>query len=131
MSRSFMIKMPYQEFAPEFIKASKERGVVSLIVNWQDALPFCQLLNTYGITMRREFVDEAYADIENVREYDGNMLITLFENDELICEKALDDDTAYVAEVPYFVEKAAGDVCLPVGAKIVRFEATDIFDGVF
>ena len=131
MSRSFMIKMSYQEFAPEFIKASKEHGVASLIVNWQDAPPFCQLLDTYGIAMRGEFADEAYDDIENVRTYDGNMLITLFENNELICEKALDDDTAYVAEVPYFVEKAAGDVCLPVGAKIVQFEATDIFDGVF
>ena len=131
MSRSFVIKMSYQEFAPEFIKASKEHGVASLIVNWQDALPFCQLLDTYGIAMCGEFADEAYDDIEDVRTYDGNMLITLFEDNELICEKALDDDTAYVAEVPHFVEKAAGDVCLPVGAKIVRFEATDIFDGVF
>lgn len=127
-----MIKMSYQEFAPEFIKASKEHGVVSLIVNRQDALPFCQLLSTYGIVMRGEFADEAYSDIENVREYDGNMLITLFDNGEIICEKALSDESAYVDDGVYFVEYSAKEFALPLHATVVPFKIeTQIFDNVF
>jgi hypothetical protein len=114
-----------------------ENGAAFLIVNWQDALGVCQLLNTFtingnSIAMNREFVDEAYADIEEVKQYDGDMLITLFNNGEMICEKALDNESAYVDDGVYFVEYSAKDFVLPLHATIVPFKIeAQIFDNVF
>ena len=90
----------YEDFTSEFVRSAMENGVAFLIVNWQDALGVCQLLNTFtingnSIAMRGEFTDEAYADVQCIKEYDGNTLVTLFVNGEIICEKALDDESAY------------------------------------
>ena len=127
----------YEDFISEFVKSAMENESVFLIVNWQDALGVCQLLNTFtingnSIAMKREFVDEAYADIEKVKQYDGNMLITLFDNGEMICEKALNDESAYVDDALYFVEYSAEEFTLPLHAKVVPFKiGVQIFDNVF
>lgn len=127
----------YEDFTSEFVRSAMENGVAFLIVNWQDALGVCQLLNAFtingnSIAMRGEFTDEAYADIQCVKEYDGNTLITLFDNGEMICEKALNDETAYVDDAMYFVEYSAKEVVLPLHAKVVPFKIeTQIFENVF
>ena len=127
----------YEDFTSEFVRSAMENGAAFLIVNWQDALGVCQLLNTFvvnnkSIAMRGEFTDEAYADIECVKEYDGNMLITLFDSGEMICEKALSDESAYVDDVMYFVEYSAKEVTLPLHAKVAPFKIeTQIFENVF
>lgn len=127
----------YEDFTSEFVRSAMENESVFLIVNWQDALGVCQLLNTFtingnSVAMKHEFVDEAYADIEEVKQYDGNMLITLFDNGEMICEKALDNPEAYVDGGLYFVEFSAGEVNLPLHAKVIPFKIDgSIFDGVF
>lgn len=127
----------YEDFTSEFVRSAMENGVAFLIVNWQDALGVCQLLNAFtingnSIAMRGEFTDEAYADIQCVKEYDGNTLITLFDSGEMICEKALNDETAYVDDAMYFVEYSAKEVVLPLHAKVVPFKIeTQIFDNVF
>ena len=127
----------YEDFTSEFVRSAMENGVAFLIVNWQDALGVCQLLNTFvvngnSIAMRGEFADEAYADIQRVKEYDGNMLITLFDNGELICEKALNDESAYVDDAMYFVEYSAKEVTLPLHAKVAPFKIeAQIFENVF
>lgn len=127
----------YEDFISEFVKSAMENESVFLIVNWQDALGVCQLLNTFtingnSVAMKREFVDEAYADIEEVKQYDGNMLITLFDNGEMICEKALDDESAYVDDGVYFIEYSAKEVALPLHAKAVPFKiGVQIFNNVF
>ena len=114
-----------------------ENGVAFLIVNWQDALGVCQLLNTFtingkSIAMRGEFTDEAYADVQCVKEYDGNTLITLFANGEIVCEKALDDESAYVDDGVYFVEYSAKNFTLPLHATVIPFKIeTQIFENVF
>ena len=78
------------------------------------------------------FIDEAYADIEEVKRYDGNMLITLFDNGEMICEKALDKESAYVDDALYFVEYSAKEFTLPLHAKVVPFKIeSQIFNNVF
>jgi hypothetical protein len=82
--------------------------------------------------MKRDFVDEGYADIEEVKQYDGNMLTTLFDNGEMICEKALDKESAYVDDALYFVEYSAKEFTLPLHAKVVPFKIeSQIFDNVF
>ena len=127
----------YEDFTSEFVRSAMENGVAFLIVNWQDALGVCQLLNTFvvngnSIAMRGEFTDEAYADIQCVKEYDGNTLITLFDNGELICEKTLNDESAYVDNAMYFVEYSAKEVTLPLHAKIAPFKIeAQIFENVF
>lgn len=127
----------YEDFTSEFVRSAMENGVAFLIVNWQDALGVCQLLNTFtingnSIAMKRDFVDEAYADIEEVERYDGNMLITLFDSGEIICEKALDKESAYVDDALYFVEYSAKEVVLPLHAKVVAFKIeSQIFENVF
>ena len=117
----------YEDFTSEFVKSAMENASVFLIVNWQDALGVCQLLNTFtingnSVAMKRDFVDEAYTDIEEVKQCDGNMLITLFDNGEIICEKALDDESAYVDDGVYFVEYSAKDFVLPLHATVVPFK---------
>jgi len=127
----------YNELISEFVRSAMENGSVFLIVNWQDALGVCQLLNTFtingkSIVMKREFADEAYEEIEEVKQYDGNMLITLFDDGEMICEKALSDESAYVDDGVYFVEYSAKDFVLPLHAKVVPFKIkTQIFENVF
>ena len=127
----------YEDFTSEFVRSVIENGSAFLIVNWQDALGVCQLLNTFtingnSVVMKRDFVDEAYADIEEVKQYDGNMLITLFDNGEMICEKALNDESAYVDDSVYFVEYSAKDFVLPLHATVVPFKIeAQIFDNVF
>ncbi len=127
----------YEDFTSEFVRSAMENGVAFLIVNWQDALGVCQLLNTFtikgnSIAMRGEFTDEAYADIQCVKEYDGNTLITLFDSGEIICEKALGKESAYVDDALYFVECSAKEVVLPLHAKVVPFKIeAQIFDNVF
>lgn len=127
----------YEDFTSEFVRSAMENGAAFLIVNWQDALGVCQLLNTVtingnSIAMRGEFTDEAYADIECVKEYDGNMLITLFDSGELVCEKTLTDESAYVDDVMYFVEYSAKEVTLPLHAKVAPFKIeTQIFEDTF
>ena len=127
----------YEDFTSEFVRSAMENGVAFLIVNWQDALGVCQLLNTFtingnSIAMRGEFTDEAYADIQCVKEYDGNTLITLFDSGEMICEKALDNESAYVDDAMYFVECSAKEFTLPLHAKVVPFKIeTQIFENVF
>lgn len=127
----------YEDFISEFVKSAMENESVFLIVNWQDALGVCQLLNTFtingnSIAMKRDFVDEAYADIEEVKQYDGNMLITLFDNGEMICEKALDKESAYVDDAIYFVEYSAKELTLPLHAKVSSFKIeSNIFDNTF
>ena len=127
----------YEDFTSEFVRTAMENGAAFLIVNWQDALGVCQLLNTFvvngnSIAMRGEFTDEAYADIECVKEYDGNMLITLFDSGEMICEKALSDGSAYVDSAMYFVEYSAKEVTLPLHAKVAPFKIeAQIFENVF
>lgn len=127
----------YEDFTSEFVRSTMENGSVFLIVNWQDALGVCQLLNTFtingnSVAMKRDFVDEAYTDIREVKQYDGNMLITLFDNGEIICEKALSDESAYVDDGVYFVEYSAKDFVLPLHATVVPFKIeTQIFDNVF
>jgi hypothetical protein len=119
------------------VRSAMENGAAFLIVNWQDALGVCQLLNTFtingnSIAMNREFVDEAYADIEEVKQYDGDMLITLFNNGEMICEKALDNESAYVDDALYFVEYSVKEFTLPLHAKVVPFKIeSQIFNNVF
>ena len=127
----------YEDFTSEFVRSAMENGVAFLIVNWQDALGVCQLLNTFtingnSIAMRGEFIDETYADVQCVKEYDGNTLITLFANGEIICEKALNDESAYVDDGVYFVEYSAKEFTLPLHAKVVPFKIeSQIFDNVF
>lgn len=127
----------YEDFTSEFVRSAMENGVAFLIVNWQDALGLCQLLNTFtingnSIAMRGEFTDEAYADVQCVKEYDGNTLITLFANGEIICEKALNDESAYVDDGMYFVEYSAKDFTLPLHATVIPFKIeTQIFENVF
>lgn len=127
----------YEDFTSEFVRSAIENESAFLIVNWQDALGVCQLLNTFtingnSVAMKRDFVDEAYADIEEVKQYDGNMLITLFDNGEMICEKALNDESAYVDDGVYFVEYSAKDFALPLHATVVPFKVeTEIFENVF
>lgn len=127
----------YEDFTSEFVRSAIENESAFLIVNWQDALGVCQLLNTFtingnSVVMKREFVDEAYADIEEVKQYDGNMLITLFDNGEMICEKALSDESAYVDDGVYFVEYSAKDFVLPLHATVVPFKIeTQIFENAF
>lgn len=127
----------YEDFTSEFVRSAMENGAAFLIVNWQDALGVCQLLNTFvvngnSIAMCGEFTDEAYVDIQCVKEYDGNTLITLFDNGELICEKALNDESAYVDDAMYFVEYSAKEVVLPLHAKVAPFKIeTQIFENVF
>lgn len=127
----------YEKFTSEFVRSAMENESAFLIVNWQDALGVCQLLNTFtingnSVVMKREFVDEAYADIEEVKQYNGNILITLFDNGEMICEKALNDESAYVDDGVYFVEYSAKDFVLPLHAKVIPFKIeTQIFKNVF
>lgn len=127
----------YEDFTSEFVRSAMENGVAFLVVNWQDALGVCQLLNTFtingnSVAMKRDFVDEAYTDIEEVKQCDGNMLITLFDNGEMICEKALGDESAYVDDGVYFVEYSAKDFVLPLHATVVPFKIeTQIFENVF
>ena len=127
----------YEDFISEFVRSAMENESVFLIVNWQDALGVCQLLNTFTINgnsaaMKRDFVDEAYADIEEVKQYDGNMLITLFDNGEMICEKALNNESAYVDDALYFVEYSAKEFTLPLHAKVIPFKIENsIFDDMF
>lgn len=126
----------YKEFAEKFVREAMENGVCFLVVNWQDALGVCQLLNTFtingnSIAMCGEFADEAYFDIESVKTYDGNMLISLFESGELICEKALENEMAYI-EGKYYVEESALPVYVPKCCDITTFKVeSDIFDNVF
>lgn len=127
----------YEDFTSEFVRSAMENESAFLIVNWQDALGVCQLLNTFtingnSVVMKREFVDETYADIEEVKQYDGNMLITLFDNGEMICEKALSDESAYVDDGVYFVEYSAKDFVLPLRATVVPFKIeAQIFENAF
>lgn len=127
----------YEDFTSEFVRSAMENGSAFLIVNWQDAFGVCQLLNTFtingnSVAMKRDFVDEAYADIEEVKQYDGNMLITLFDSGEMICEKALNDESAYVDDSVYFVEYSAKDFVLPLHATVIPFKIkTQIFENVF
>lgn len=127
----------YEDFTSEFVRSAIKNGSAFLIVNWQDALGICQLLNTFtingnSIAMKRDFVDEAYADIKEVKQYDGNMLITLFDDGEMICEKALSDESAYVDDSVYFVEYSAKDFVLPLHATVIPFKIeAQIFDNVF
>ena len=126
--------LTFGDFVEDFLTYAAENDFVSLIVNWEDALAVCQLLNRYtiggkSIAMRREFADEAYADAQSQT---GNMLITVFNNAEMICEKALDNPEAYVDGGLYFVEFSAGEVNLPLHAKVIPFKIDgSIFDGVF
>lgn len=127
----------YEDFTSEFVRSAIENKSAFLIVNWQDALGVCQLLNTFtingnSVVMKREFADEAYEEIEEVKQYDGNMLITLFDNGEMICEKTLSDESAYVDDGVYFVEYSAKDFVLPLHATVVPFKIeTQIFDNAF
>ena len=127
----------YEDFTSEFVRSAIENESAFLIVNWQDALGVCQLLNTFtingnSVVMKREFADEAYDEIEEVKQYDGNMLITLFDDGEMICEKALSDESAYVDDGVYFVEYSAKDFVLPLHATVVPFKIeAQIFENVF
>lgn len=127
----------YEDFTSEFVRSAMENGSAFLIVNWQDALGVCQLLNTFtingnSIAMKRDFEYETYADIEEVKQYDGNMLITLFDDGEMICEKALNDEAAYVDDSVYFVEYSARDFVLPLHATVAPFKIeTQIFENIF
>lgn len=117
----------YQNFISEFIVSAMNNGSVFLIVNWEDALGVCQLLNTYtingnAIAMKSDFADELYYDIEEVKEYAGNMIITLFDNGEMICEKTLEKSSAYVDDACYYIEYSAGEVTLPLHATVVPFK---------
>lgn len=126
----------YEDFLSDFVKDAMQYGVVSLVVNWGDALGVCQLLNTFtingmSIAMRHEYAEESYADVVEQKESNGNMLITLFSNGEIICEKALDDVAAY-ADILYYIEYSAGEVNVPLHAKVVPFKIENsIFDDMF
>lgn len=126
----------YREFVDVFVRDAMMIGECFLVVNWQDALGVCQLLNTLtingnSIAMRGEFAEEAYADIESVKSCDGNMLITLFDTGELICEKALENPNAYV-DGKYYVEESATPACVPTYCDVTIFKVIDdIFENVF
>lgn len=126
----------YEDFLSDFVKDAMQYGVVSLVVNWGDALGVCQLLNTYtingkSIAMRYEYAEESYADVVEQKESNGNMIITLFSNGEIICEKALDDVAAY-ADILYYIEYSAGEVNVPLHAKVIPFKIENsIFDDMF
>ena len=126
----------YEDFLSDFVKDAMQYGVVSLVVNWGDALGVCQLLNTFtingkSIAMRHEYAEESYADVVEQKESNGNMLITLFSNGEIICEKALDDVAAY-ADILYYIEYSAGEVNVPLHAKVIPFKIENsIFDDMF
>jgi hypothetical protein len=127
----------YEDFTSEFVRSAIENESAFLIVNWQDAFGVCQLLNTFtingnSVVMKCEFADEVYEEIEEVKQYDGNMLITLFDGGEMICEKALSDESAYVDDGVYFVEYSAKDFVLPLHATVIPFKIeTQIFDNAF
>ena len=127
----------YEDFTSEFVREAMANGYAIAIVNWQDALGVCQLLNTFtidgkSVAMKCEFADLAYADVQEQKSCDGNMMITLFNSAEMICEKCLDDVSAYVGDASYYVEESAGNVPLPSTAKVIPFKLkTEIFENVF
>ena len=116
----------YEDFASEFVRTAMEDGSVSLIVNWKDCLGVVQILNTYTINGESVVITKANAiagesDLEEVKETDGNMLITLFDNGELIYEKTLPNESAYVDDITYYVETDAKDYIVPSRAKVIEF----------
>lgn len=116
----------YEDFASEFVRTAMENGSVSLIVNWKDCLGVVQILNTYTINGESVVITKANAiageiDLEEVQETDGNMLITLFDNGELIYEKTLPNENAYVDDITYYVETDAKDYVVPSRAKVIEF----------
>lgn len=113
----------YVDFALDFVPLAKENGTAFAIVNWKCAVDICQTLNGFAIganniAIKHEFVEETFADIESAKEDNGNIIITLFDNGELICEKTLPDSSAYVDNVVYLVENDVEGITLPPHSKI-------------
>lgn len=135
-NRLYMTYEKYEDFVSDFLRDTMSYGAVSLIVNWSDALGVCQLLNTYtingnSIAMRYEYTDKAYSDVVDQKEVNGNILITLLANGEIICEKAIDDICAYTDGL-YYIEASAEDVVVPLHAKVIPFKIENsVFDDAF
>ena len=117
----------YNDFVKDFIFDAIKNKSVFLIVNWADAEGLCSFLNKYtinnnSICFKSEYVDEMKSDIEDVKTYNGNMIITLFGSGEMICEKALDNELAYVDDGVYYIEHSATNITLPLHANAIPFK---------
>lgn len=126
----------YEDLIPEYIDTVTNNGCAFIIVNWKDAFGVWQLLNQYtvngnSIAMKKEFSAEAFSDIEFAKEFDCNMMITVFDSGEMICERAYDNEEAYVDDSIYYVAKNADEVSLPLHSTIIPFDVTNsIFENV-
>ena len=93
------------------------------IVRVERAIDICQTLNGFtiganSIAIKNEFLEETLEDIESAKEDNSSIIITLFDNGELICEKAMSDSSAYVDNVVYLVECGVDGISLPHHSKI-------------
>lgn len=113
----------YVDFALDFIPLARENGTAFAIVRVERAIDICQTLNGFtiganSIAIKNEFLEETLADIESAKEDNSSIIITLFDNGELICEKAMSDSSAYVDNVVYLVECGVDGISLPHHSKI-------------
>lgn len=117
----------YKEFFNEFIRSAMQNKSAFIIVNWKNAEGICSLLNGLTVNdisfyMNPEFSSEMQNDIKEISESNGNMIITLFADGEFLCEKALDNEEAYVDDGEYFVESNARNFTVPLHATIIPFK---------
>lgn len=125
----------WQDFKNHFIVDAMADGHAFLVVNWKDCYGVVaqmqqSTIRGNSIVMRSEELEPMYEDINEVKETDGDMLITVFGNGELIAEKVVDRPEAFVEGV-YYVEESAKRHLIPTEYKVISFTVkTNVFDGV-
>ena len=118
----------YQDFITDVLFNVMDDDMVSLIVNYEDyqgvlATLFEKTINGNSFYLNKECADLMDNDIATAQMNDGNMLVTIFSNGEIIGEPVVFTTEEAFLEGVYFIEyDAKSAVDYPIKGTVIPFQ---------
>lgn len=118
----------YQDFITDVLFNVMDDDMVSLIINYEDyqgvlATLFEKTINGNSFYLNMECADLIDNDITTAQMNDGNMLVTIFSNGEIVGEPVMYTTEKAFPEGTYFVEyDAKSAVDYPIKGTVVPFQ---------
>ena len=118
----------YQDFITDVLFNVMDDDMVSLIINYEDyqgvlATLFEKTINGNSFYLNMECADLIDNDITTAQMNDGNMLVTIFSNGEIVGEPVVYTTEEAFPEGTYFVEyDAKSAVDYPIKGTVVPFQ---------
>lgn len=128
INASFKNYPDYRDFTTDFLFTVISDGSASIIINYEDTIGVIQtlnekVLNGNSLCLERESFDNIDNDILLAKDRSGLMMITVFDQGDIIAEPLVFTNAEAFPETTYFVEYDAQNALkLPLNGCVIPFQ---------